>query len=89
MKTPDPIEASRYALLLILANAETDETAFNKLLDELSTKPDLLRDGVDDILCTITVQLLKQLHPQDWLATIRLQLLNLDIDPDHYAKAPQ
>lgn len=87
MKTPDPIEASRFALLLLLANGENDESEFNGLLDELARKPDLLRDGVDDILCTITVQLLKQLHPEDWLATIRLQLLNLDIDPDHYTKA--
>lgn len=87
MTKPDPVEASRFALLQILALGEGDEKEFIRLSKELAKKPDLLRRGINEILCTITVQLLKQLHPKDWLATIRLQLLNLDIDPEHYAKA--
>ena len=86
MREEIPIEASRLALLLVLANGEDDESAFDRLSAEVATHNDLLRRGVNEILCTVTVQLLKHVHPDDWLASIRLQLLHLDIDPDHYLK---
>lgn len=84
MRKEIPLEASRLALLLVLANGEDDEAEFDRLSAEVAKHDDLLRRGMNEILCTVTVQLLKHVHPNDWLDSIRLQLLHLDIDPDHY-----
>ncbi|MFE8884926.1 hypothetical protein ACFYLX_03665 [Pseudarthrobacter enclensis] len=87
MKAQDPVEASRYALLLILALGESNETEFARQSKDLAKKSERVRRGVNEVLCSVTLQLLQHVHKDDWLASVRLQLLNLDIDPDHYAKA--
>lgn len=86
MREENHFDAGRLALLLILANGEDDASEFHRISAEIAKHNNTFRAGVNEILTTVIIQLMKHLHPDDWLSTIRLQLLNLEIDPDHYVK---